>query len=614
MTYDDSVVGASYVVSVGFDLTGDLVRGKKLTFGHLKTALESGNAGQLRKLKSSFSFVDPLGNPVAIGLRDFLPNWVPAFGNIEDRIQEWYLDKTVSKEGFDEFLCRLLTRKNFLLTKGAREGLAHIKLLNAPTLELYQIDGGNEHVDPADIDRIPAGALGSSIRNDRSILKYKAAPFNQPDFSIRVKSKPSAIRRSSAQLQLYLQVKLEPVGRGQSENSEFAREISRVAAVSAVVNPFNLENGSEGWLPQMDTAYVDLRCCATEFSLQEQSLLEAILQPSSISCNGGQNLVPFYQFLVALIWVLCVGPTRRMIGSPKWPKAHEVEDYQRSYLQPEVFMEELVNMQAYVSYRSKTLIMRWLPSNLSPGGLEEIYRINPTWVKFVSKSFIPESANEAESDSFLSHLIQHGVLATDDGYATLVGNGAVAFESKEVFPMPKLAAGFLDFEEFGSGWSTSWFILLGGMLCSLAETFLIYDAKIEHHVQAGESVYDLKQMTRQALEDFLPYYEVGVVAGEVYDRLFEEAKRAFGIERYHRVLAEKLNLFSNNEIAQANLDSSYLILVLTTFIIAFGVLGVLAGRIPSWNLALVGIGIAFASALGASWALRKTYRFLLSHL
>lgn len=200
----------------------------------------------------------------------------------------------------------------------------------------------------------------------------------------------------------------------------------------------------------------------------------------------------------------------------------------------------------------------------------------------------------SSQDLYFRHKLQHGKLGTSDDYAILVGNNAISFSRMEDYPVKKYDAGYLDAEEMGPRWVIGWYALLSGMLCSLAETFLLYNAEIVSHAHGKEDISELRTITKQTIDDFLPYYDVGVISSEFYGKVFEEAKETFSINRYHQVLVEKLNLFSNYEIAQANLDLSHYALSFTIFAVVFGFLGFLftSGIAQkSLGVPLVGIGV-----------------------
>ena len=627
--YNDAINDdSSYLFSVGFDLPGELKDESKVSFGHLKSALTSSSRGDLKEMRSSFDIKDLFGSPitnshgnkVSPSLHNLNPFWIPQFKDVNERIREYYLENSVGKQGFDELLIHLFMRKNNLLTSEAREGFIHIKLLDICNMGLYHLKGGKENVDAK--QSVPNNILGSSERSQHIMVKFDKKDPCKILGGILVEANPTAEKCLDARLQLYLQIKLESgydkFGRickdeflGKHPNVKnldkeittkelLDRYVNRVATVTAIVDPLSGEKHIPEFIANAHEIYVDIGNCNILLEKEEYDELNLLLEPLMVELpKEHPKLVLLYDFVVALIWLTVVKRVRENVGKKGWPQPRHPGTckgcYEKRYKSKEKFIEDLHDHKGRILFQVKAVQMNQMPVGDTTRNLNDMHEGNPEWIRFASNIVYGGVGSTISSqDLYFRHKLQHGKLGTSDDYAILVGNNAISFSRMEDYPVKKYDAGYLDAEEMGPRWVIGWYALLSGMLCSLAETFLLYNAEIVRHAHGKEDISELRTITKQAIDDFLPYYDVGVISSEFYGKVFEEAKETFSINRYHQVLVEKLNLFSNYEIAQANLDLSHYALSFTIFAVVFGFLGFLftSGIAQkSLGVPLVGIGV-----------------------
>ncbi len=171
-------------------------------------------------------------------------------------------------------------------------------------------------------------------------------------------------------------------------------------------------------------------------------------------------------------------------------------------------------------------------------------------------------------------------------------NNALYFSNFDEDPDEAFYQDFrVDFEEWGHRSSRSWAIMLVDMLCSLSETFLLHNAEIEKHVDDNQKIpkmrwlaqktigkdqaSEMRRLTQEAMKDFRSYYDVDILANSFYKESFETAKFTFKIDSYYKRLQERLELFSNFEIASENASLNKRILLLTILVTVIGVLELL---------------------------------------
>ncbi|MGC8567608.1 MAG: hypothetical protein ACP5M8_08215, partial [Caldisphaera sp.] len=136
---------------------------------------------------------------------------------------------------------------------------------------------------------------------------------------------------------------------------------------------------------------------------------------------------------------------------------------------------------------------------------------------------------------------------------------------------------------------------------------------IEKHTIKKKSVKELKEITRKAINDFEDYYDIDIVNTSYYKEELEAIKETFNLNKYHQSLIDRLQLFSNYEIAEETKITSNLIAVLT-YVLAFLTLFELwlMGRINllyfvSGSLALIFVIVFYLKLRAFKFLFRKIF-------
>jgi hypothetical protein len=135
----------------------------------------------------------------------------------------------------------------------------------------------------------------------------------------------------------------------------------------------------------------------------------------------------------------------------------------------------------------------------------------------------------------------------------------------------------INFKECGLKWFMAWLILLGDMATTSATYFILYNSEIEEHLSKEKPPKELKKITQKAIFDFEFYYDIDIVNGGLFRETFENIKNTFKLNYYHKVLLDRLQLFSNYEIAEENKIITILLAILTGVLVGLATLQVILG-------------------------------------
>ena len=94
----------------------------------------------------------------------------------------------------------------------------------------------------------------------------------------------------------------------------------------------------------------------------------------------------------------------------------------------------------------------------------------------------------------------------------------------------------------------AWGALLGTMLVRISDRLIGFNIEIDERNK--DKIAHLRDLSRQAFQEFRDYYDVAVLSGNARFRsALETAKETFEINFYYDSLKKKLELFSNYEVA-----------------------------------------------------------------
>ncbi len=114
-------------------------------------------------------------------------------------------------------------------------------------------------------------------------------------------------------------------------------------------------------------------------------------------------------------------------------------------------------------------------------------------------------------------------------------------------------------------------ILFLSMLTYISETFKLFEESISTHMADKRSERELFQITKDAYEDFIEYYDQGIVSEDIYREVYEFSKEYLGLNEQYRILIERLNLFGSYEIQEVNTLLTKRLMLLTVVVLAVAI-------------------------------------------
>lgn len=540
----------AYILTAAIDLSGPSGKKPKLLFKDIVAAIESCkelNNQSLEVLPCEVTLSCPenenrtVRNRVSID--SLRPSWLFKLDDSEYKrlaLSEYMLKDSVDSSMHDEFLYRNLVRKASILTAKGRDGLVAIKLLEIDDLDVFVLETNrNEGVRPH-------GRLLLNP-NDEQIKEIHW-------FNPEVKKKEYKVK-----LHIYAQLLLENPELLKDEasvdkNDLSNLEVGRVGTVTLILEPQHGGNLFD-LVRKADSIYIDLdkNKQGSKFLFKQPSGKSCIFDFSSVAehyIDHDNNGIPLYDFLGAFAWIGFVERIREKNYSQL--KAEKIPEHSNELIDPEKFADKLHELKEYISFEYSVLC------------------VEHNWVECLDKAENLEKADDnfiALLSSLLGlddwvgtpggahrYLREHGKRSFLLGRSTVLcpPNKAVAFSDKSLFPQNSLSSNIIDYSEWGTKWGVSWAMIWEGMLCSLAETFLLYNEEIEGHVKEKKAASELADITKKAFRDFATYFDVDIIQSHIYRHEFELAKEVYGINNYHKILKEQLDLFSNYEISETN--------------------------------------------------------------
>jgi len=588
--YERKIKDGARIITIGIDLTNN---GKisNINFEEFKKYISKGK--EISKINKQH-------------LLELMPKNLLLLSpeTIDDYIQEYIID--MKEEEIDNLLY-LFERKNHMLTPKGREGFIHIRFFNK-NLKFYEIEESKPVTYSFDYKNEMAYITNKNYVNQTPIIKEQT-------FEANVKG--------------YLHV----------DYNDDNNTISRVATVTFVIerlikNDKNFDY--DYFLRNVEDFYVEWK---NENNSNEKKIENDIRDICKnkyirkIQVNKEENkireFVTFEDFLLLNIWNEIVYPIRKNIYikiktinyfkklidyvyvfynklSEIIEKHYKKYDENEKHLFFEFILEIILENKRKIK-ESFYKIIKLYKESLNPDKFIENIKKQQTFIMFKSSEIVLDKAPELENydlkkipDYFIEDIIEFlGVRKryykkNDTTFKTIVEeikeNGFVVPE-EIVFEnyfcgivlldkcnMKDFYQNIINFEECGLKWGISWSILLGDMATTSATYFILYNNEIEKHLSKKKPrPKELKKITQKAISDFEFYYDIDIVDAKFFRETFENIKNTFKLNYYHKVLLDRLQLFSNFEIAEENKIITILLAILTGVLVGLATLQVILG-------------------------------------
>jgi len=477
--------------------------------------------------------------------------------SIDEYIQEYIID--MKEDEIDINLLYLFRRKNYLLTPKGNKGFIHFRFFNR-NLNFYEVENLKPGTVPFKYDekerevaKIDNGNEKEAGKIDKKNNIYDMPFIKKQTFEANVKG--------------YLHV----------DYDEDNNTISRVATVTFVVE--NLIKNDKNFdydyfLRNVEDFYIEWKDADNSNGKRIENDTENIckykfirkIQVEHKEEKETKEFVTFFDFLLLNIWNEIVYPVRENIRE----KIKTIK-LSKEYLDPEIFIENIEKQQTFIIFRNSVIVLDKAPE-LENYDLEKIpdYFIEDI-IDFLGGKYIDKK--DIFVKNYIKEIKENAFKVEED----------IAYENYncvviplDIYNMKYFYQNIINLEEgeleFGLKWGISWSILLGDMVTTSATYFILYNNEIEEHLSKEKPPKELKKITQKAIFDFEFYYDVDIVNLRIFREAFENIKNTFKLNYYHKVLLDRLQLFSNYEIAEENKEITGLLIVLTLALIVLGIL------------------------------------------
>jgi len=273
-----------------------------------------------------------------------------------------------------------------------------------------------------------------------------------------------------------------------------------------------------------------------------------------------REFVTFEDFLLLNIWNEIVYPIRENI----------YKEPLNSALNPDRFIEKIKNEKKFIMFQTSNIVLdkspelenydvKKIPDYFIEDILDFLGGKHIDKGDIIVKNYIKEiKENAFEVESEIAYENYDCVITPLDEYN-----------------MRDFYQNIINFDEGGLKWAISWSILLGDMVTTSATYFILYNNEIEKHLSKEKSSEELKKITQKAIFDFEFYYDIDIVNARIFREAFENIKNTFKLNYYHKVLLDRLQLFSNYEIAEENKKITTLLTRLTWILVVLASLQIL---------------------------------------
>lgn len=515
----------SFILSQAFDLTGELKPGSEgsILFGDIERWLE---AGHVRIVKLSQSATTEVSNRLGI----------PEQKNYSDddfqrRSREFQANGLGGQAGsrsgstvsstIDDLLVCLFRQRQVLLTGSEQGRFCHIKL---PDLHAVLHISGTIH-----------GSVDGAYRGKtfRAVIR----PYLMINLDRRAGSVSAVENAPVSQVAVLTGVvdleDVDPPGDRTSVEREavFIEHVHRMAVDLDATQELS-ENGQ-----------------LLDFVPRLYSQLEAKtggrVEPADYSTNTfiekdqvGQtkHSIGLYNFMVAISWYWVVERVRIGILRNRSSRVAR-SSYAARFCSYKLFSEQQFDMRNYVSFETK---FAWaeVPVYIKHfhGSAAEMLARHPEWVSFLMEIAGGHQSEDHRNRTLNLFSAQAAVNFTTH-YSSIFANRLINFFD------PGLGQ--------ESTAEVAWYVLLSEMLCTTAQTFLLYDSRIERSLQTRRG--GLGELLLKAYTDFAEYYDVGVIASYHYAREYEVCRKAMKLDSYHDTLEERIRVYSDHDLSVRNL-------------------------------------------------------------
>jgi len=525
--YERKIKDGARIITIGIDLT-DIGEIKDINFKEFKKYISKGKE------------ISPINKQY---LLDLLPNDLSP-KTIDKYIQEYIIDmkKIEEKEEVDINLLYLFRRKNYILTIKGKKGFIHIRFFNK-NLKFYEIEEPKPVTYSFDYDKEKKEIAYIVKKNDiNEIPVIKKQPFE-------------------ANVKGYLHV----------DYNRDNNTISRVATVTFVIehlikNDKNFDY--DYFLKNVEDFYIEWKNENDSNKKKIENDIKNICEDKCIrkiqikyeEKDEIREFVTFEDFLLLNIWNEIVYPIRENIYKEPLNPA----------LNPDRFIEKIKNEKKFIMFQNSSIVLDKSPE------LEnyDVKKIPDYFIEDIL-DFLGGKHIDKEDIIVKNYIKEIKENAFEVEIEIAYENYNCVITPLDVYNMRDFYQNIINFDEGGLKWAISWSILLGDMVTTSATYFILYNNEVEKHLSKEKPSEELKKITQKAIFDFEFYYDIDIVNARIFREAFENIKNTFKLNYYHKVLLDRLQLFSNYEIAEENKKITTLLTRLTWILVVLASLQIL---------------------------------------
>jgi len=585
--YERKIKDGARIITIGIDLTNNREI-SDINFKKFKKYISKGK--EISKINKKH-------------LLDLMPNDLSS-ETVDKYIQEYIIDmkKIEEKEEVDINLLYLFRRKNFILTPKGGEGFIHIRFFNE-NLNFYEIEDSK------------LVTYSFDYKNEMAYITNKNYVYQMPIIKEQT---------FDANIKGYLHV----------DYNDDNNTISRVATVTFVIerlikNDKNFDY--DYFLRNIEDFYVEWKnennSNGNEIKGDKENIYRnKYIRKLQVESEGKKEIkefVTFEDFLLLNIWNEIVYPIRediykkiktinylkKLLAYVIYNKLSEIiiKKYNKEYDENKKHLISKFILDTILKNKRKIResfykIIKLYKKSLNPDIFIENIKKQKKFIMFQNSSIVFDKAPELENydakkipDYFIENILDFlGGKHIDKGdiivknYIKEIKENAfeveveIAYENYNcvilplyLYNMKDFYQNIINFNEGGLKWGISWSILLGDMVTTSATYFILYNNEIEEHLSKEKSPKELRKITRKAIFDFEFYYDIDIVNMRIFREAFENIKNTFKLNYYHKVLLDRLQLFSNYEIAEENRKITKWLIGLTVALVVLGILQLL---------------------------------------
>jgi hypothetical protein len=285
------------------------------------------------------------------------------------------------------------------------------------------------------------------------------------------------------------------------------------------------------------------------------------------------NMISFRTFLLFYIWVSFLGDFRKKIYKVKEDKKNKEEckfinskknRNKEKYAEPCRFVNAVTDLISFLSFESLSVSFNGHTQDELEADTKVFFEDDFTsetpalnnWYSFLCNVF-QRSSKETWGKEFFKRRVNDLIRRDIEG--------AMYFQNIRVYPsyLDYCSAAITDKElsKDNLRWDTAWGILLGDILCTMAQTFITYNSKVEEHIKNGEKAKIMFDLLKKASFDFKNFYDADIVQKLELRNALEIAMETFLIKSHYDKLRERIKLFSDYEIEGNEQELNLLILI-----------------------------------------------------